>query len=191
MRGRLISMTMFNIAFLTASVFAGHAAHGEIIKYEIYRLEPGGERTLLASGKREYTQEDVAVVAREGRGQTFWQKSVVVWDDFSVGSSIHLEHPLTGFGLWIERETDGFSWDWFDIESGDIFKKLQGTGRVRVETRSNNGAKEIVAVDFLTDVTLRGKFSSWSILPFVPFPDEDTHHLVVKKGSVLRFASKE
>ena len=166
------------VAALTPSL-----AQAEAIEYEVYELRNNGERTLLASGVKNYAVTDVHVEERvASAGGRFWSKSILVWDDFSVGASVHRESSLEGFGLWITKGGDGFSWDWFNREGPDTFRKLQGKGLVRVRTVSSASYQELTAVEFLTDVTLRGEFSWW------PFSTADTHHLVVKKGSVLRVA---
>ncbi|NJN06218.1 MAG: hypothetical protein HC814_07430 [Rhodobacteraceae bacterium] len=157
-------------------------ARGETLEYEVYELNGHDKRSLLARGVKEYAVADVRIVERSKGGQRSWSKSVVVWDDFSVGASVFCEQSLEGFGLWIARPGDGFSWDWFDREEQGTFKKLQGGGRVRVTMAASTKCSEFVAVEFLTDVTLRGRFSWW------PFSFADTHQIVLKKGSVLRIA---
>jgi hypothetical protein len=167
------------LLLLIVLCYASSAA-AETLDYEIYALQGGGKLERLAKGAKDYQISDVVVVEETKGGVTSWSKSVLVWEDFSVGASIYREHPLTGFGLWIKRPGSGFSWDWFDIEHDAIFRKRQGGGQVRVETKLSEGSEELVAVEFLTDVTLRGRFGFWI------FSTEDTHHLIIKKGSVLR-----
>ena len=62
-----------------------------------------------------------------------------------------------------------------------MFVKLQGTGRVRVTVTRGAGYEELAAVEFLDDVTLR-----FSEDMFRHRPGQDTHEVVIKKGSVLR-----
>ena len=77
----------------------------------------------------------------------------------------------------------GFSWDWFNRESGLIFRKLQGGGTIKVTLVASTEFQEIAAVEVLEDITLRVIGLPWWF-----FTDDDTHHLVVRKGSVLKFA---
>ena len=167
------------LLFLAALSFSSRAA-SETLDYEIYALQEQGKRELLAEGTKEYQLSDVMVIEKRKNGKTSWSKMVPIWGDFSVGASIYRERPLTGFGLWIKRPGSGFSWDWFDLDHDGFFEKLQGGGRVRVETKTTEGSEELLAVEFLTDVTLRGRFSFWML------STEDTHHLIIKKGSILR-----
>ena len=66
------------------------------------------------------------------------------------------ERELTGFGLVLqEEESRCFSWEWFDRRTGDVFHKLQGAGRVKITTSAATKGQELVAIQFLDDVTLR------------------------------------
>ena len=112
---------------------------------------------------------------------------------FSAGLSDFPGGNVTGFGLWLKDRdsywgrvsSGGFSWDWFDLEAGNVYRKLQGPGRVRItRTSPASPAQQIASVEILEDITLRAKVRPW----FLFFLDSDTHNLVVKKGSVLRFA---
>ena len=163
-------------------------AHGESISFDLYELH-GGERTLLARGTRQYSQRDVRV--EEGRGSSW--KEIPVADGFSAGISIFPEPEITGFGLWLkdrgsfwgEISSGGFSWDWFQLQAGDVYWKLQGGGRVRVTFVTKGKNKEVASVEALEDFTLRTRVRPWFLSVF---SDQDTHNMVVKKGSVIRVA---
>jgi hypothetical protein len=172
---------------------ASLATHAESLTYELYELSGGGKRTLLVQGVRQYSIRDVLVEERGSATDRFWSKEIPVANGFSAGVSIFPEPDLTGFGLWLKDRQSfwgkvslgGFSWDWFDREAGNVYRKLQGSGRVRVTLGPSPRTQEIVSVEVLEDITLRAKVKPW-FLSF--FSDADTHNLVVKKGSVLRFA---
>ena len=71
-------------------------------------------------------------------------------------------------------------WEWFERESGDIFRKLQGSGRVKVRFASVGDMQQIAEIHFLDDVTMRlDRF--W----LIPFTGRASDHVVVRKGSVL------
>ena len=167
------------------------AARAESITYELYELSDGGTRTLLAKGIREYTFRDVAVSEIWPGARLFWSKEIPITKGFSAGASIYRESDLTGFGLWLKdrgtflgRAGDGgFSWDWFNRESGLVYRKLQGPGRVRVTLVPSTQFQEIASIEVLEDITLRVKSRPWFF-----FNNSDTHNLVIAKGSVLRFA---
>jgi hypothetical protein len=169
------------------------AANAESIGYELYKLSGKEGRSLVAKGTKEYTLRDIAVEEIKFRDSHWWSKELPIVNGFSAGASIYREKDLTGFGLWLKEHSSwwgrlsggGFSWDWFDRESGSIYRKLQGAGRVRVTLAPSQQYQEIAAIEFLEDVTLRVKLKPW-FLYFLS--DEDTHHLVIIKGSVLRFA---
>jgi hypothetical protein len=104
-------------------------------------------------------------------------------DGFRIGIQVLRQHRVDGFGLWIrnDQHPDGFSWEWFHLEDGDTFKRLQGTERVRVTHDGVARLVEIRSIEFLTDVTLRFKEDPTVV------PGTSTHEIVVSKGSVLRF----
>lgn len=150
------------------------------LEYEIYALQGSSDRELLAKGTVKCDATKVQVVERSAFGTRFWEKSVPLWQDLSVGASVYRERQLDGFGLWIQREGGGLSWNWFTLESGLTYRKLQGTGRVKVTLAPDKDYEELIAVEFLDDVTLSGNFGWLSLLP--------THHVIMKKGSFLRLA---
>ncbi len=168
------------------------AARGESLKYELYELADGGQRKLLAQGTREYSVREVLVIEL-GIGDLRWREmELPVANGFSAGGSIYRQANLTGFGLWLKDRGSlqghvargGFSWDWFDREKGNVYRKLQGGGRVRVTFVPSDKFQEVAAVEVLEDITLRVNNRPWFF-----FTHTDTHHLVIKKGSVLRFSS--
>ena len=91
---------------------------------------------------------------------------------------------LSGFGMTIKNSyhPEGFSWEWFFLEDGDVYKKRQGEGRVRVTQAQNAEGKVLQSVEFLTDVTMR--FQEDMKME----PRTVTHEVVVSQGSVFRFA---
>jgi hypothetical protein len=161
--------------------------NAETLTYEAFSLGPHGGRTLIGQGTRQYTVRDVMVEAFGGESP-FWSKDLLLFSGFSVGARIFREQTLDGFGLVVRRRDDkyGFSWEWFDRDHGDIFAKLQGSGRVRVSVIEGPGYQELAGVEFLDDITLRYLDDMMSHQV-----GENTHEIVVKKGSVLRVAPQQ
>jgi hypothetical protein len=181
-------------AWLLAAVLLALSplSRAENIAYEIYALPTEKDRTLLAKGIREYSFSEVESYEHRLFGPRHWTKRLRIRDDFYIGGSIYREPKMAGFGLWIKRDPQwfefwsdgGFSWEWFDYrQPDDVYRKLQGQGRVKVTMARVNGLEEIAAVEFLEDVTMRLTDRPWFL-----FSDRDTHHIVIAKGSVLRFA---
>jgi hypothetical protein len=81
--------------------------------------------------------------------------------------------------MWAQRSPCGFSWEWFNLSGPDSYIKLQESGEVSVVYRSAAGAKEISAIKFDTDVSLRLNESRKG--------DRETHRILIKKGSILKF----
>jgi hypothetical protein len=179
------------IAAWVASLAAAIAS-AESIGYELYEIS-GGARSLVAQGVREYNVGDVVVRKHGAFGVSFTEKEIPVANGFSAGISIFPEKDVVGFGLWLKNRDSlmgrlsngGFSWDWFNRDDGDQYQKLQGAGRVRVTFSKTSATPEVASVEVLEDMTLRARIRPW-FLSF--FSNEETHRLVVKKGSVLRFS---
>jgi len=161
-------------------------AASESLEFSIYRLV-GEDQELIASGKRDYSASDVNV--REwgsNEGHPSWKKTLDLKDGFNLGIVVIRGNDLTsGFGIWIanDHHPEGFSWEWFEPEYGDVFKKLQGEGYVRATLGQCPDGVEIQSVEFLTDITLRFK-DDVSMDP----PEHKTHKVVVSQGSVFSFA---
>lgn len=157
-------------------------ANSEPLSFALYRLA-GTERVLMAQDTLDYASRDV-IVEKWGihEGHQTWQKSLLLAEGFRIGVLITPAEQQGGFGLWIRNDLcpAGFSWEWFGREDGDIFKKLQGSGHVRVTEVKRADAVEIASVEFLSDVTLRFQEDIKSGLGNV------THEVVVSRGSVLR-----
>jgi hypothetical protein len=167
------------------------SARAEKLMYEVYELDKSGIRTLLANGTRDYSVRDIVV--REATGDTgpHWSKELAVVNGFAIGASIYRRKRITGFGLWLVKTEGlaahlaggGSSWEWFARESDSVYKKLRGSGLVKATFVRSNEYEELASLEFLEDVILRVKAK-----PSYFFDDRETHHLVIVKGSVLRFA---
>lgn len=160
------------------------ALMAESLTYAIYALPLIGGHEIVAEGTRVYSLQDVKVENRNGHES----KSIDVGHGFSVGASVYREKKITGFGFWMDKNGEGFSWEWFDLEEGDIFRKRQGRGRVKVTMKLTEGAEEMARVAFLDEVTFRLQLAGiWRSL--IPFVDRHTHHMVIGKGSELVLAA--
>lgn len=157
----------------------------ESLSFAIYRITDG-ERSLITEGTREYTSNDIEVVlwGRETDGYQQHRKTLELAEGFGIGIVMIRQHNGDGFGLWIYKDVHpaGFSWEWFDRSECDVFKKLQGTGEVRVTYAQIAKGVEIRSVEFLTDITMR--FTEDLSLPV----DVRTHEVVIYQGSVFRVA---
>ena len=159
-------------------------AHAEKISYEIYSVPLFfGEREVITKGILNYTLDDVLtdkgpVGDNENRTVT-----LPLSHGFSIGTTVYSEPALEGFGLWMRKDGGGFSWEWFYLENGNVYKKLQGPGRVKVRLTRKNNNVQLAAIEFLETLTLR-----LDTMNYIPFWFKDTHNLVVKKGSAFVLA---
>jgi hypothetical protein len=183
----LIATRLWAFIFLLAPAVAS----AERIIYELYDISNPANRVLLAEGVKEYTLKDVLVDERTLGRAPNWSKEIPIAEGFNAGAVIYRERELTGFALQLKRRggfmgtlsQGGFSWDWFNREADLVFRKLQGGGRIKVTLVASTEFQEIAAVEVLEDITLRVIGRPWWF-----FTEDDTHHLVVRKGSVFKFA---
>src|SRR5437867_11497249 len=134
-------------------------ASGETVSWEAVAVAGPGGRQLVGQGVKVYSPAK-DIVVREGRGRDgapSWSKSLLLDDTFALSASVYRERSLNGFGLVIHRKGDdnGFSWERFDREKGDIFQKLQGSGQVSVQVKKGPAYEELESVEFLDDIVLR------------------------------------
>ena len=165
------------------------AATAETISYQIVALSSDDEGRVLAEGIRDYTLEDFEVRAHSA--PEHWIKTLFIAEEFWIGATVYRKKSVSGFGLWIKRtprwfeiwSTGGSSWEWFYRETGNIYRKLQGSGRVAVTMTEATDYEELAKIEFLDDVTMRLSNDPWLF-----FTTRETHHMVIAKGSVLRLA---
>jgi hypothetical protein len=177
------------LAFLLLSLWPLFAT-AERVSYELYELSANDGRKLLVKGTKEYSPGEVIVEEFADGTQRRWTKELAISKGFAIGASVYREKRLDGFGLWLksregflaELNRGGFSWEWFDRESGNVYRKRQGLGRVKVTLVPSTSYEEISSIEFLDDVILRLNNS------LLLSSDRDTHHIVIAAGSILRFA---
>ena len=168
-----------------APVATQSAGRQEEISYAIYSIPFfGGEPELVKRGKRSYRHSEVSTTAKPTGDEPIGRKSLRIADGFAIDVPIFRESQIDGFGLTLSKEGGtGFSWEWFDRESGDVFRKRQGGGQVQVRFTQNGSVTEIAEVLFIDDVTMRLD-RYW----LIPFHRTASDHLVIERGSVLWLA---
>jgi hypothetical protein len=104
--------------------------HPESISFEAFEIDKTGGRKALGSAVREY-KPGTDVLAEE-TGHNAISKTLSLGHGLSLSTDVYREPALTGFGLVLVNDrTPCFSWEWFDKDSGDVFSKLQGGGKVK------------------------------------------------------------
>jgi hypothetical protein len=148
----------------------------QTLTYDVFQVSKDGTRTPLGQSIRQYRPgNDVRVETLRNGAKT---KRVSLDHDLALAVDVYREPRLEGFGLSVHKEkgAPGFSWEWFDREKDDVFRKRQGTGSVRVTFANDTEVQELVAVEFLDDITLRS----------LDFETGNRLEIVVRKGSVFR-----
>jgi hypothetical protein len=176
----MLKLRIGSVAFVAAMACPHLAA--ESITWEATAIGPKGP-IAMAKGTKAYSPAKDIVVQDSGEkdGAPSWIKSLALDDNFGIGAAIHMEQPLTGFGLMVfhRGDSDGFSWEWFEKVGGATFERLQGSGRVAVQIEKQGKSEELVSVEFLEDVTLR------YLDDMSKAPGTVTHELLIRKGSIL------
>ncbi len=157
----------------SASIYA------ENIEFEVHDYTEHPDGNIVAKGIRKYKESDIQVDEKLYGDDVYWVKSLRLTDDYDIGVSVYREPEIKGFGIWVKKDNKGFSWEWFDITSSGEFCKRQETGTVSVRYKEYRSDKEVVGIKFDTDVSLRLNASKDI--------NKDTHRIVIKKGSVLKF----
>ncbi len=156
------------------------SATADTITYEIfsYKRDPNG--VLLAQGSRQYSVADIEVVEK-GYRDTYWEKSIELEDGFKLGASIYRKPAINSLGLWIRYGACGYSWEKFIAHEPGEFRKALETGDLSVEYFAIDGMTEVSAIHFDSDIILKLDKTGNEI-------GRITHRVLIKKGSVLRFA---
>jgi hypothetical protein len=171
---------------LLALVATATPTRAESLTYEAYELVSPSKRKLIDQGTVQYDPtRDVHTERRTARdGEVLWTRGLALPNGFWIAAHVDLRpvQQLYGFGLQLmhRRHPAGFSWEWYDWDDGDHFKKRQGVGRVRTVLHKTADTEQLVRVEFLDDTELR--FCS-NLLRCKP--GEKTHVLIVRGGSVL------
>lgn len=185
---RRAAMRAPSLAVATLALLAAPQVNADSISYSIYSLA-GAKRTLLVTGSLEYGPYDLEVrPIGKRRVPTRWESAVTLEEGYHVGILAKPGKETQGLGLWVRNDGNitGFSWEWFRPEKGDVFAKLQGTGRLRVHYTEEAGAVRMSSVEFLDDIELRFQQDICRSQP-----GEHTHVVAVAKGSVLSVASQQ
>jgi hypothetical protein len=147
----------------------------QTLTYDVFQVSKDGTRKPLGQSIRQYRKNDIRVETLRNGAKS---KRLSLDNDLVLAVDVYREPRLEGFGLSVHKEkgAPGFSWEWFDREKDDVFRKRQGTGSVRVTFANDAEVQELIAVEFLDDMTLR----------WLDFETGTRLAIVVRKGSVFR-----
>jgi hypothetical protein len=168
-------------------VFAA-TAYAETVSWEIAAAPGTHRREVLSNGVKTYSPEaDVRVQEhlRRRDGAVSWSKSLMLSDGFVVAALVRRERALDGFGLVVRRRGDvnAYGWNWFERGEDGEYRRPRAPGRVAVTTTKSDAREVLASVEFLEDVALL--YLDDARRP----PGAYSHEVVIRKGSVLRFAA--
>ncbi len=169
-----------------AMMILGQLVHPETVSYRLSTSGSLGHK-VIAEGTKTYSPDtDIEIQAIGPKNSpSAWSKRLELARGFKLEAYVTRESALDGFGLVVTSPAspNDFSWNWFDRERGGVFTKRRGTGRLRVSERKVGHLVELEAVEFLDDVALTYRDNAQA-----KTPDERTHELLIKRGSVFRMA---
>jgi hypothetical protein len=185
---RVIAMAFGSLVVGVVVAALVDLAAAETISWQAAVLAGSGGRHVLANGVKTYAPERDVVVQEHLRrrdGAVTWSKSLLLSDVFAVAASVRRERRVDGFGLAVRRRGDqnGYSWNWFKRVGGTEFERPRAPGRVSVTLRRESDYEELASVEFLDDVALL------YVDDMRKAPGKHSHEVVIRKGSVLRFAT--
>jgi hypothetical protein len=148
----------------------------QTLTYDVFQVSKDGTRKPLGQSIRHYRPGSDVLVEDMPNGAK--SKRLPLDHDLALVVDVYRAQRLEGFGLSVHKGggSPGFSWEWFDLEKEDVFRKRQGTERVRASVVNDSGVQELVAVEFLDDITLRS----------IDFQTGNRVEVVVRMGSVFR-----
>lgn len=161
--------------FVFLAVFSAEL-YAESVWFEIYELATG---KLVAKGERHYSHDDIVVKTYSANGISVTEKYLELEHGYRVGARLVDQRELTGFGLLAKKTDADFSWEWYSRKSGQIYTKLHGGNLARIRSSGLPLFEKLEAVEFLSDTKLNFRLGGPN--------NEESHEVVVKKGSVLRF----
>jgi hypothetical protein len=158
-----------------------------VMEYKLTEFESNKE---ISKGKLEIKKIDVKKMnIPVDEGEYAEQRTFKLFDNFIIGHSNYgnkNRDKICGFGMWLKRsDYRVFSWEWYEQESDNVFKKLQGEGRVRVEFRNRNGFHEIAKIYFIGDQIFRARKEN--LLTLLTNPNKEDWYCTILDGSYIVF----
>ncbi|HEV8346844.1 MAG TPA: hypothetical protein VGQ16_09735, partial [Vicinamibacterales bacterium] len=118
---------------------AANPGEERMFAYEAFSVDKHGVRTRVGESVRDYRPGvDVLV---EQTATDAWKKMLPLDFGLSVSAIVYPKEELTGFGLVLAKDDSGFSWEWFNRERDDVFRKLLGGGSVRVSMDAGSSSR--------------------------------------------------
>ena len=159
----------------------------ELVSWRVFKmLDLGGQRLVAEGGRSYQPSRDIVVTSIRGSAVIPRTVSLPLGHGFALSlSASAVRTPLDGFGLIIScpSNANGFSWNWFDRDRGQLFERRQGRGRLRAELRRGPSYEQLTAVEFIEDVSLRYLDDVRKPLGTV------SHEIVISRGSVFKFGA--
>jgi hypothetical protein len=141
---------------------------------------------VIASASIDLTSKIEVDVAAEGSGSKVMKRELRLPGGWAVGCSDYREPTPKGFGCWIGRrpsklsldQYDGFSWEWYDLQSPGNYTKRLGGARAQLKIAMDRGLPAMESLEFLDDTVFSANTGG-------PGPGKDTHELRIARGSIL------
>ena len=164
---------------------ASAVAVGQSFKYELLDISNEPAR-LLAKGSIDIKSKLAITASAERIGSSNMKRELGLPGGWAVGCSDYREPTPKGFGCWLSRrptqvsldQYDGFSWEWYDLQTGNTYVKRQGGARLTLKQGLDNGLPMIESLEFQDDTVFTANVGPLK-------PGKDTHELRIQSGSIL------
>jgi hypothetical protein len=161
------------------------AALAQSFQYELVDVSRHPHR-VIASASIDLTAKVEIAVAPEGHESKVMKRELRLPGGWAVGCSDYREPTPKGFGCWLGRrpsklsldQYDGFSWEWYDLESPGMYTKRQGGARAQLRVSMDNGLPAMESLVFLDDTVFSANVGPLGA-------GKETHELRITRGSLL------
>jgi hypothetical protein len=161
------------------------AAVAQSFKFELVDVSIEPHRVITSTSIDLKSVVEVSV-APERPGSKVMKRELRLQGGWAVGCSDYREPMPKGFGCWLGRrpsklsldQYDGFSWEWYDLESPGKYTKRQGGARVQLKVGMDSGLPAMESVEFLDDTVFSANVGG-------PGAGKETHELRIARGSLL------
>jgi hypothetical protein len=160
-------------------------AFSQSFTFELVEVSRQPHRVIASTSIDLKSRVDINA-APEAPGSKVMKRELRLPGGWAVGCSDYREPTPKGFGCWLGRrpsklsldQYDGFSWEWFDLESTGKYIKRQGGARAHLKVAMDGGVPAMESLEFLEDMIF-----SANVGPLEA--GKETHQLRITRGSLL------
>jgi len=161
------------------------AAVAQSFRFELVDVSRQPHRVIVSSSIELRAKVEIDA-SPEGSGSKVMKRELRLPGGWAVGCTDYREPNPKGFGCWLARrpsklsldQYDGFSWEWYDLESTGTYTKRQGGARAQLRIAMDSGLPAMESLEFLEDTVFSANVGSLEA-------GKETHQLRIARGSLL------